>query len=215
MMSDLAKIYDAAFFSEWGRGNERYASSAAAIVDALHRLYRPKRLIDLGAGCGVYSHYFTAKGTEVVTVDGVVPAPEFSYPLAFEVRDLTVPFANPWGEFDLALCLEVAEHIPESLSGAFLDNILRFSDRLVLSAAQPGQEGHHHVNTQPKRYWVGRLAEKGFAYNRRETGRVQTALAQPGLFYRWMADPISVYERIKANPRPGDRLPFAVAPRRD
>ena len=112
------------------------------------------------------------------------------------------------------MCLEVAEHIPEPLSGIFLDNIVAFSDRLILSAAQPGQEGHHHVNTQPKRYWVGRLAEKGFAYNRRETGRVQTALARPGIDYRWMADPISVYDRVKVPARPGDRLPFAVSPKR-
>ncbi|MFI5345078.1 MAG: class I SAM-dependent methyltransferase [Elusimicrobiota bacterium] len=213
MMSDLPRIYDAAFFAEWGRANEKYVDSARAITDALHGLYQPKRLIDLGAGCGVYSHYFAAKGTEVVTVDGVVPDQEHSYPLTFQVRDLTAPFDNPWGRFDLALCLEVAEHIPEELSGAFLDNIIRFSDRLILSAAQPGQEGHHHVNTQPKRYWVARLAEKGFAYNRRETGRVQTALAEAKDIYRWMADPISVYDQVKTPARPGDRLPFAVAPR--
>lgn len=211
MMPDLARIYDAAFFAEWGRSNERYVRSAAAVAGVLHELYRPKRLIDLGAGCGVYAHLFAARGTEVVAVDGVRPPPEFSFPVALQVRDLTAPFENPWGRFDLTLCLEVAEHIPEALAGAFLDNILRFGDRLILSAAQPGQEGHHHVNTRPKRYWVARLAEKGFAYNRRETGRIQSALAPARGIHRWMADPVSVYDRETAPPRPGDRLPFSVA----
>ncbi|MDE2141666.1 MAG: hypothetical protein KGJ84_04570 [Elusimicrobia bacterium] len=198
MMPDLARIYDAAFFAEWGRTNARYARSASAVTDVLHELYRPKRLIDLGAGCGVYSHLFAAKGTEVVTVDGVLPPSEFAYPVAFHIRDLTAPFENPWGRFDLTLCLEVAEHIPEDLADAFLENILRFGDRLILSAAQPGQEGHHHVNTRPKRYWVARLAEKGFAYNRRETGRIQSALAAARDIHRWMADPVSVYVRETA-----------------
>jgi hypothetical protein len=214
MMKDLAAIYDAAFFAEWGRSNEKYVESARVITDALYDLYRPERLIDLGAGCGVYSHYFAAKGTDIVAIDGVVPPPELSYPLTFHVRDLTRPFDNEWGRFDLALCLEVAEHIPDEFSGAFLDNVIRFADRLILSAAQPGQEGHHHVNTQPKRYWVAKLAQKGFAYNRRETGRVQTALMPAKDVYRWMADPISVYDRVKGPARSGDRLPFSVTPPR-
>lgn len=213
-MPGLPQIYDASFFAEWGRGHERYVRSAELIADELHELYRPKRLADLGAGCGVYSHRFAAKGVEVVAIDGVTPPAEHSYGVPIQVRDLTAPFENIWGEFDLALCLEVAEHIPPELCGAFLDNVVRFSGRLVMSAAQPNQGGHHHVNEQPKRYWVAKLAEKGFAYDRRATGRVQTALAKVRPPYRWMADPISVYEKASSPAQFRDRLPFSVPPPR-
>lgn len=210
MMDGLEKIYDRAFFSEWGRTHERYTESARAVVEVLHGLYAPRRLIDLGAGCGVYGHFFSAKGTEVVSVDGVRPPAEFSYPGDLRVRDLTAPITDDWGAFDLTLCLEVAEHIPEPLADAFLANAVRFSERLVLSAAQPGQEGRHHVNTRPKRYWVAKLAAHGFAYDRRATGRVQTALQAARVPYRWMADPVSVYERAREPRRAGIGVKNAV-----
>lgn len=212
MMPGLDGIYDRAFFAEWGPGHERYVQSAEIIADVLHGRFRPKRLADLGAGCGVYSHRFATHGVEVVAIDGVVAPPEHSYPVPIQVRDLTAPFENIWGAFDLALCLEVAEHIPEALAGAFLDNILRFSDRLILSAAQPNQGGRHHVNERPKRYWVAKLAGKGFAYDRRETGRVLQALTAARPPYMWMAEQISVYDRAKITAGSKDRLPFSVPP---
>lgn len=208
-MPGLAEIYDSAFFAEWGPGHERYVRSAEIIAGVLQALYRPRRLVDLGAGCGVYGHFFSALGVETVSIDGVTPPSEHSYPMTLHVRDLTAPFENEWGAFDLALCLEVAEHIPEELSDVFLDNIARFSDRLILSAAQPNQGGHHHVNERPKRYWVERLARKGFAYDRKATGRIQTALAAARPPYMWMAEQISVYDKA-AGAKSGDRLPFSV-----
>ena len=210
MMPELSRIYDREFFAEWCKDNDSYVRSAQIIVDTLYGHVKPRRLVDLGTGCGVYADLFKRKGVDVVAVDGVIPPPEFSYPVDVQVRDLTVPFDNIWGQFDLALCLEVAEHIPEEFSGVFLDNILKFSDRLILSAAQPNQEGHHHVNTQPKRYWVAKLAAKGFAYNRRETGRLLTALTASRPPYMWMVEQISVYDKISSPARCKDRLPFSV-----
>jgi len=213
-MPGLDAIYDRTFFEEWGPKHDKYVRSAEIIADVLYDWLRPKRLVDLGAGCGVYGNRFAANGVEVVSIDGVSPPSEHSYPVSIQTRDLTEPFENVWGRFDLALCLEVAEHIPEPLSEAFLDNVTSFSDRLVLSAAQPNQGGHHHVNERPKRYWVAMLAAKGWAYNRRETGLLLTALTGARPPYMWMVEQISVYDRVKAPSGRKDRLPFSVeAPR--
>lgn len=208
-MPGLAEIYDRAFFEEWGPAHENYVRSAEMIADELCARFRPKRLVDLGAGCGVYGHRFAKHGVDVVSIDGVVVPEKHSFPVMSVIRDLTVPFENVWGSFDIALCLEVAEHIPEPLADAFLDNLLRFSDRLILSAAQPNQGGHHHVNERPKRYWVAKLAEKGFAYNRPETGRLLTALTAARPPYMWMVEQISVYDRARTTGSK-DRLPFSV-----
>ncbi|MCK4936766.1 MAG: hypothetical protein KAR84_07920 [Elusimicrobiales bacterium] len=194
-MKNLNLIYDKAFFKEWGCEHEKYIRSAEIITDILFDLFGPKKIADLGCGCGIYSHLFEKKDAEVLALDGVMPPKEYSFPINIHEQDLTVPFENTWGRFDLTLCLEVAEHIPENLTDIFLDNILKFSDTLVLSAAPKGQEGHHHVNEQPKRYWVKKLAEKGFAYNRIKTGTMLEKLKKDKLPYMWMCEQISFYEK--------------------
>ncbi len=195
MMPGLAEIYDAAFFKDWGRHNEPYVSSAERIVEIIVRLEAPKRIVDIGCGCGVYSHFFRERGVEVVAIDGVTPPPEESFAVPIELRDIAEPFENVWGRFDLAVCFEVAEHIPESLSAPFLENITRLSDTLLLSAAPVDQGGHHHVNEQPKRYWKARLKELGFLYNRRRTGRLMETFKKEKPAFMWMCEQISVYER--------------------
>jgi SAM-dependent methyltransferase len=65
------------------------------------------------------------------------------------------------GQFDLALCLEVAEHLPSWYSGKLLD-LLLCGRRLIFSAAHPNQGGRLHVNERPASYWIERLARRGF-----------------------------------------------------
>lgn len=212
MMPDLARIYDAAFFKEWGPRNAAYVRSAEIIAEEIDRQFHPRRLADIGCGCGVYSHLFASRGVEVLSIDGVIPPPDLSFPVRIHRQDLTERFENVWGAFDLVLCLEVAEHIPEPLCGAFLDNLTRFSDTLLVSAARPQQGGLHHVNEQPKRYWVSKLAERGYAYSRPRTGRLEStfrALRPPCM---WMGSQISVYERMPAGGPPPQTLPFSVRP---
>ena len=215
MMPDLARIYDADFFREWGPANADYVRSAELITDEICRQFHPRRAADIGCGCGVYSRLFLDRGVDVLSIDGVIPPPEHSFQVPIHRQDLTEPFENVWGDFDLALCLEVAEHIPEPLSGVFLDNLTRFSGTLLLSAAPPDQGGRHHVNEQPKRYWVRQLAGRGFAYSRRRTGRLETAFRALRLPHVWMGSQLSVYERVPADGRPRQGLPFSVpSPRR-
>jgi len=214
MMPNLAAIYDATFFAEWGKANEPYVRSAEIITDVLLAEFGPKRIADIGCGCGVYAHEFGRRGVAVLALDGTTPPPDHSFPVPVHVQDLTVPFENVWGRFDFVLCLEVAEHIPEALSDAFLDNLARFSDTIVMSAAAPYQGGHHHVNEQPKRYWVRRLAERGYAYNRTRTGRIVEKARIAPIPLMWMVQHLSVYEKTKSPAMPGHMLPFSVRPPR-
>ncbi len=199
-MPDLERIYDRDFFAEWGRQNSDYVESARVIAELLFERFGPRRLVDLGCGCGIYSHLFSQKGVDVVAIDGVRPPAEHSFDVEIELRDLTVPFDNVWGGFDLALCLDVGEHIFPESSGTFLANVTQFSDILLLACAQPGQGGRHHVNEQPKRYWVRRLSEHGFTYNRKRTGGLCETfkVLRPPLM--WMWEHISVYERSAGSP---------------
>ncbi|MDQ7773382.1 MAG: hypothetical protein RDU13_07650 [Elusimicrobiales bacterium] len=209
-MEGLERVYDDEFFREWGPGHADYVRSAELISEEIFRQFAPARVADIGCGCGVYGHFLGARGAEVFSLDGVVPPAEHSFGLPVHRQDLTEPFENAWGTFDLALCLEVAEHIPEPFADVFLRNLAGFSDTLLISAAPPNQGGRHHVNERPKRYWVEKLAGLGFAYCRPKTGRLFEALRSRRPPYMWMFQHISVYERARAGGGGFPMLPFGV-----
>jgi SAM-dependent methyltransferase len=209
-MNDLDKVYNAEFFTEWGKGHRDYVLSVEIISSEIYRQFRPARVADIGCGCGVYGHFLSKKGVDVFSLDGVAPPVEHSFGVGIHKQDITEPFANVWGVFDMALCLEVAEHIPEELADIFLENLTRFSSVLIFSAAPPGQGGHHHVNEQPKRYWVKKLAGMGFVYSRPKTGFLSEAFRVKRPPYMWMAQQIGVYEQARGRASRPASMPFAV-----
>jgi hypothetical protein len=64
--------------------------------------------------------------------------------------------------FDLALCLEVGEHLPAESAAPLVRFLVDASDTVVFSAAVPGQGGRHHVNEQWQSYWAGLFREHGY-----------------------------------------------------
>jgi hypothetical protein len=46
---------------------------------------------------------------------------------------------------------------------------------VVITAAVPGQPGHHHVNCQWGDFWIARFAEAGFEHDRQATIVVHAA----------------------------------------
>lgn len=65
-------------------------------------------------------------------------------------------------KFDLALSLEVAEHIEPNAANIFCDNLTKMSDVIVFSAAIPKQGGTGHVNEQWASYWVEKFQRRGY-----------------------------------------------------
>ncbi len=206
-MSNLAEIYNRNFFEEWGRTNERFLSAVDKVTEHLHSQFGMRRIVDVGCGCGVYVDAFQRRGVDVMAIDGVACPPELGFPVDLILRDLTEPFENIWGDFDCTLCLEVAEHIPEEFSDVFLDNLTKLSNTLILSAAPPNQGGTHHVNEQPKRYWVRKLEERGFLYNRKATGVFLEACKEDSPAYGWIYQQVSIYEKGDRSKHPS-QLPF-------
>jgi 2-polyprenyl-3-methyl-5-hydroxy-6-metoxy-1,4-benzoquinol methylase len=66
------------------------------------------------------------------------------------------------GRFDLAICLEVAEHIPTAKSRALIENLCQLAGLVLFSAAPPGQGGTGHVNEQSWDYWQRLFSAEGF-----------------------------------------------------
>lgn len=82
-------------------------------------------------------------------------------PAEFRPHDLTEPL-DSCGPFDLAVSLEVAEHLPESHAPNSIASLTELAPLVLFSAAIPHQGGTHHVNEQWPEYWSSLFRERGF-----------------------------------------------------
>lgn len=158
-----AGVYDRAFFDAQAPGS---AASAAAIVPAVHGLLAPRSVIDIGCGVGAWLAEFERLGVaEVLGIDGgYVDRDQLAIDRArFVAHDLERPLPVVARRFDLALCLEVAEHLSPERGPGLVAELALFSDVVLFSAAIPGQGGEHHVNERWPSVWAGLFAEHGLA----------------------------------------------------
>jgi hypothetical protein len=138
--------------------------SAKAILPIVFNLVSPQSVVDVG--CGVAPWLAAARdlgARDTAGIDGeYVDRKLLMIPQeCFLPADLSVPIALS-RRFDLAICVEVAEHLSESASGGLVKSLTGLSPVVLFSAAVPGQGGTRHVNEQWPPYWEKRFSEAGF-----------------------------------------------------
>jgi hypothetical protein len=88
------------------------------------------------------------------------------------IHDLRFPLRLK-EKFDLALCIEVAEHIHPAYEDIFLDTICSAANILVFSSPPPGKGGLHHVNERPLSYWIKKISQRGLCFDSESTKEVR------------------------------------------
>ena len=139
--------YSAEFYAGQVAGS---ASSAAVVVPLVLSFLQVKSVVDVGCGVGPWAAEFLANGVrEVWGIDGdYVDRSQLRIPTdRFVARDLSKPLQFN-RTFDLAICLEVAEHLPESRAGSLVSDLTSLASCVLFSAAVPGQGGTNHINLQ-------------------------------------------------------------------
>lgn len=143
-------------------------ASAAVIVPMIlnHLPLAPDRtpeVIDVGCGEGWWSSELQRHGCHVTSLDQA-PPPEAARGVRVGRLDLEqLTYALEPNAYDLAVCLEVAEHVTED-AGAYLVGELCSAARYVaFSAAIPGQGGHGHLTERWPTYWSQLFAAHGYA----------------------------------------------------
>lgn len=156
----MASVYSTQFFESQRDGS---FASAAVILPILVDIFRPRSLIDVGCGQGTWTKTGAALGIEdQIGVDGAWARPSLQVPEdMFRACDLGAPF-DLGRRFDLAISMEVGEHIAADRADVFVGNIVRHADAVVFSAAAPYQGGVHHVNEQWPTYWARKFAQHDY-----------------------------------------------------
>lgn len=197
-------------FDAHDRERARRAAWAGRIADLVAGHVRPASVVDLGCGLGFFLAAMSARGaSEVRGVDA-----DWIAGLTLEVpRDVCVlhDLAQPYTEdrrYDLAACLEVAEHLPADRGPGLVADLARLSDRVLFSAAVPGQGGRGHVNCRWQSYWAGRFAEAGY----RTFDPYRRALAAEAEMAPWFQQNLLLFWRSGTEVPPA-LAPFEIAPR--
>jgi hypothetical protein len=157
------KQYEPYFYSTRDRDTHHAASAILDVV--LPMLPRAASAADVGCGVGAWLAVLREKGLETLQgFDGFwVEDGQLEIPVEMLKRvDLEQPLDWPV-RYDLAISLEVAEHLPPERAPGFVEDLTRLSDYVLFSAAIPRQGGYHHVNERWQGFWANLFATHGYS----------------------------------------------------
>jgi SAM-dependent methyltransferase len=156
--------------------SELWMASAcpSSLLTAIIERWHPRSFLDVGCGTGKTLEFIVSRGIESVGLEGSEAALAVS-PIKPLIRCTNLNEALDLGrKFDVVWSYEVAEHIHPCYTRVFLDTLIRHGDRIVMSAAQPGQGGAGHFNEQPLSYWIEKMDRRGFRHDQEFSAHLHT-----------------------------------------
>lgn len=149
-----AKKYNKEFFKNIESNS---SLSAKHMLPVVNSLLSPKSVIDIGCGTGEWLNVWLQELniSDLRGVEGPYLSPE-----QLNIDRALVVFhdlKNVYSEnrrYDLAMSLEVGEHLPVENAENLVRTLTGLSDAVLFSAAVPGQEGTYHINEQYPEFWA-------------------------------------------------------------
>lgn len=153
-------------------GDNWYEDHVAASLDSgrlvlghLWQYLQPASVLDVGCGRGSWLAACRELGAEtLIGLDGPwnSQAAMIEPAIQFRAVDLNQPFALD-APVELAMSVEVAEHLEPSSSERLIECLTSASEVVVFGAAYVEQGGTHHINERRHSFWAKLFAARGFA----------------------------------------------------
>ena len=166
MSEEKKTIYKDDFFKDRNEQTEYSARRILEVVtEVCPELSSMRSAVDLGCGVGTWLKQFSelTGSDDVRGYDGdyvnvdlmMIPKDHFT---PFDLKE-RIPQER---RYDLAISMEVAEHLPKSRADSFVEDLCSLSDHVLFSAATVYQGGTGHINEQRLSYWVEKFAALGY-----------------------------------------------------
>ena len=158
-MGNHGSNYDEKFYEYNITGSLR---SAKLVLSLLHEKFKFASVVDLGCGRGTWLRASLDLGAlRVLGYDGIWNEGKVYPNIDFISCDLENVDTDD-EKFDLAISLEVAEHLPEKNADQFIDALVKKSDVIVFASAFTRQLGTKHINEQFPSYWAEKFENRGY-----------------------------------------------------
>ena len=157
--------YDAAYFKR----RDRYVITRKACSRALHQLWQPSSVLDIGCGQGLMMLWW-ADHYPAIPLRGFDKYADVARPYANrKIRNLITTCdleEDGWWEgiakWDLVICAEVAEHLKPEAGEGLVKGLTECGDRIFFTAAPPEQISRGHINLRPYPYWIALFRQHHF-----------------------------------------------------
>lgn len=189
---DVSSLYDEGFFN---KTLTREAPSAEAVAQILFDEFHPKSVIDVGCGLGIYLRAFEKLGAEVSGFDGSKSAIRNNLVSQDHLKLLDLRKPHSLGRrWDLCICFEVAEHLQAKYATCIVKTVTGASNRVIFTAALPGQGGTCHFNEQPQDYWKRIFESQGFEWRGDLVAKLRNQMREKSVVF-WVEQNLMVFER--------------------
>jgi hypothetical protein len=155
-------IYQTDFYAQ---RNERTRYAARTILpQVLFHVPGITSAVDVGCGVGTWLDVLAQSGIrDVQGIEGAWTDGKSLPGIPILHHDFAEGMPGVKRRFELAICLEVAEHIAPKDAEKFVALLTDLADVVLFSAAPPGQGGLGHVNEQWPAYWINLFEDEGYA----------------------------------------------------
>lgn len=188
------KAYDKDYYGRQAHMREDYHVLAAWISKNI----KGNTFGDIGCGEGyLITDLYNDFNKDVWGVDGSPAFQEFINPgIKNKIKKVDLTKRLTLETAEVAISMEVGEHLPEKSANTFVNNIVSTKAKTVLfTAAPPGQEGTNHINLQLPVYWEEKFQERGYRLNQRLTAKFKDELKDELKHAWWYVNNVIILER--------------------
>ncbi len=192
-MAVNTKIYDDQFFNNTIKLESQ---SARAVGEILIKYFAPKSVVDIGCGAGIYLAEFRTFNIKILGFDGSPAAIAASLVGdKIKLHNLCQPLKLN-RQFDLCLCLEVAEHLAETCADVLVNTLTGLAKTIIFTAATPGQGpiSIGHINEQPPEYWLKLFKQKKFLINKSLTKKIKREMIDQNVIW-WLTKNLMILQK--------------------
>lgn len=177
------------------------ARSAGTIAKTILNDFKATSVIDVGCGTGALLEALRDRGCDVFGLEYSEAALKYCHARQLIVAkfNLERDVFNENRSFDIAVSMEVAEHLPKKAADRYVALLAQLSNTIVFTAAPIGQGGTDHVNEQPPSYWIAKFQIHGFSHAEEISQRWRESWKNTGDVDGFYYRNLMIFHRIQTN----------------